>query len=76
MKQEVYRYAYNEANTELTEILTEFEQLRLRKEGIEKALDALRPLAGVDAQAALDQKASGASNNSAPQLVGASPYAY
>ncbi len=73
MKQEVYRYAYNEANTELTEILTEFEQLRLRKEGIERALDALRPLAGVDVQAGLDQKASGASNT---QLVGASPYAY
>jgi len=73
MKQEVYRYAYNEANTELTEILTEFEQLRLRKEGIERALDALRPLAGVDAQAGLDQKVSGASNT---QLVGASPYAY
>lgn len=76
MKQEVYRYAYNEANSELTEILTEFEQLRMRKEGIEKALDALRPLAGADVQGASDQKAPGASNNSVPQLVGATPYSY
>ncbi|MDE3187564.1 MAG: hypothetical protein KGM96_08600 [Acidobacteriota bacterium] len=76
MKQEVYRYAYNEANSELSEIITEFEQLRLRKENIEKALDALRPFAGVDAQAASAQVAPSASNNSVPQLVGASPYAY
>jgi len=76
MKQEVYRYAYNEANSELTELITEFEQLRLRKETIERALDALRPLAGLEAQAASDQTASSASNNSAPQLVGASPYSY
>ena len=76
MKQEIYRYAYNEANSELSEIITEFEKLRLRKEGIEKALDALRPLAGVEAEAASDRPASSASNNGAPQLVGASPYAY
>lgn len=74
MKQEVYRYAYNEANSELGEIITEFEKLRLRKESIEKALDALRPLAGLESETASDSASS--QNNAAPQLVGASPFSY
>lgn len=74
MKQEVYRYAYNEANSELSEIITEFEKLRLRKESIEKALDALRPLAGLESETASDPASS--QNNAAPQLVGASPFSY
>lgn len=58
MKQEVYRFAYEEANSELTEIVGEFEQLRARKERIEKVIEALRPFAGPDVQvAATDQKA-------------------
>ncbi len=52
MKQEVYRFAYDEANAELTQILGEFEQLRLRKDRIEKVVEALKPLAGADAAAA------------------------
>lgn len=52
MKQEVYRFAYDEANAELTQILGEFEQLRLRKDRIEKVVEALKPLAGADATAA------------------------
>ncbi|HLY40551.1 MAG TPA: hypothetical protein VKR52_05020 [Terracidiphilus sp.] len=43
MKQEVYRFAFEEANSELKEIVGEFEQLRLRKERIEKVLEALKP---------------------------------
>lgn len=52
MKQEVYRFAFDEANAELTQILGEFEQLRLRKDRIEKVVEALKPLAGTDAPAA------------------------
>ena len=48
MKQEVYRFAFDEANTELSQILGEFEQLRARKERIEKVVEALKPLAGIE----------------------------
>jgi len=46
MRQEVYRVAYDEAHAELTEILGKFEQLRTRKEKIEKVVEALKPLLG------------------------------
>jgi hypothetical protein len=48
MKQEVYRFAFDEANSELSQILGEFEQLRARKERIEKVVEALKPLAGIE----------------------------
>lgn len=44
MRQEVYRVAYDEANAELSEILGKFEQLRLRKDRVEKVVEALKPL--------------------------------
>jgi hypothetical protein len=44
MRQEVYRVAYDEASAELSEILAKFEQLRVRKDRIEKVVDALKPL--------------------------------
>ena len=44
MRQEVYRVAYDEAHAELTEILGKFEQLRVRKDRIEKVVEALKPL--------------------------------
>lgn len=44
MRQEVYRVAYDEASAELSEILAKFEQLRLRKDRIEKVVEALKPL--------------------------------
>jgi hypothetical protein len=46
MRQEVYRVAYDEANAELSEILGRFEQLRLRKDRVEKVVEALKPLVG------------------------------
>ncbi|MGB6193485.1 MAG: hypothetical protein WBF42_13545 [Terracidiphilus sp.] len=46
MRQEVYRVAYDEAHAELTEILGKFEQLRTRKDRIEKVVEALKPLLG------------------------------
>jgi hypothetical protein len=51
MKQEAYRFAYDEATSELTQILGEFEQLRIRKDRIEKVVEALKPLAVADGQA-------------------------
>jgi hypothetical protein len=44
MRQEVYRVAYDEASAELSEILAKFDQLRLRKDRIEKVVEALKPL--------------------------------
>jgi hypothetical protein len=59
MKEEVYRFAFDEANAELSQIMGEFEQLRQRKDRIEKVVEALKPLAGNEAQgAAGDRKAS------------------
>ena len=66
MKQEVYRFAFDEANSELTQILNEFEQLRLRKDRIEKVVEALKPLAVGEAQAAAsgERKSEGAATYS------------
>lgn len=44
MRQEVYRVAYDEAYSELNEIIARFEQLRLRKDRVEKLVEALKPL--------------------------------
>ncbi|HTB95951.1 MAG TPA: hypothetical protein VK716_03015 [Terracidiphilus sp.] len=60
MKQEVYRFAFDEANAELAQIIGEFEQLRQRKDRIEKVVEALKPLAVADAQAAAQQERKGA----------------
>jgi hypothetical protein len=56
MNKEVYRFAFDEANAELTQIVGEFEQLRMRKERVEKVVEALKPLAGADPQAAGGEK--------------------
>lgn len=58
MKEEVYRFAYDEANAELTQIVGEFEQLRMRKDRIEKVVEALKPLAGNEAQAGPGERKS------------------
>jgi hypothetical protein len=58
MKQEVYRFAFDEANSELSQILGEFEQLRARKDRIEKVVEALKPLAGIEAAAASAERKS------------------
>lgn len=42
MTQETYRFAYDEANAELREILGQFELLRARKEQMEQVLEALK----------------------------------
>jgi hypothetical protein len=57
MRQEVYRVAYDEAKSELGEILGKFEALRLRKDRIEKVVEALKPLLAADAQASAERPA-------------------
>jgi hypothetical protein len=47
MRQEVYRVALDEANAELSEISGKFELLRLRKDRVEKVVEALKPLVGI-----------------------------
>ena len=41
-----YRAAFNTANAELNDVYRDFEQLRIRKERVEKVIDALKPLIG------------------------------
>ena len=50
MNKEVYRFAFDEANAELIAIMGEFEQLRMRKERVEKVVEALKPLAAGEGQ--------------------------
>lgn len=62
---EVYRVAFDSANMELTDIVGAFEELRARKERIEKVVLALKPLLGAEeaaAAAAAMQSASDAAN--------------
>jgi hypothetical protein len=62
---EVYRVAFDSASTELKDILGAFEDLRARKERIEKVVMALKPLLGAEeaaAAAAAVQHASDAAN--------------
>ncbi len=50
MELSAYRIAYEAANSEFRVILKEFNQLSLRKGQLERAVEALRPLAGFEAQ--------------------------
>jgi hypothetical protein len=56
MNKEAYRFAFDEANAELSQIVGEFEQLRARKERVEKVVEALKPLAGIDGQSSSSEK--------------------
>ncbi len=44
MTQETYRFAFEEATSELREIAVQFEVLCVRKEQVEQVIEALRPL--------------------------------
>lgn len=59
MRQDVYRVAFDQANAELNEILSKFEQLRARKERIEKVVDVLKPLVGSELQSAPSETLAG-----------------
>jgi hypothetical protein len=66
MGQDAYRVAYEEATLELSEITDKFEKLRQRKERIEKFVDALKPLLGIDADVAPADRAAAPGS---PELV-------
>src|ERR1700757_4643255 len=51
MRQDVYRVAYEEANAELIEIRSRFEQLRPRKEHLEGVIAVLEPMLALSASA-------------------------
>jgi hypothetical protein len=47
---DVYRFAYDEASTELRNILKAFEQLCAQKNRVEKLMEVLKPEIGVQGQ--------------------------
>jgi|HubBroStandDraft_2_1064218.scaffolds.fasta_scaffold07949_2 hypothetical protein len=74
MRQEVYRVAYDEANAELSEILGRFEQLRLRKDRVEKVVEALKPLIANEAVSlAAEQKKESAELHTASEPAQSTP---
>ena len=69
MRQEVYRVAYDEASAELSEIVGRFEQLRTRKERVEKVVEALKPLVLAIEAAASAERSAIAERQAAPVEV-------
>ena len=51
MRQETYRFALDQATAELSEIVTQFESLKAKKEQVEKIVEALRPFIGLQSEA-------------------------
>jgi hypothetical protein len=76
---EVYRVAFDSANSELNDILVAFEELRGRKDRIEKVVMALKPLLGAEeaaAAAAAVQSASDAANEATQSSEEVPAYQY
>ena len=76
---EVYRVAFDSASSELKDIVGAFEELRARKERIEKVVMALKPLLGAEeaaAAAAAMQSASEAADRRATDLEEVPTYQY
>ena len=76
---EVYRIAFDSANSELNDILGAFEELRARKDRIEKVVTALKPLLGAEeaaAAAAAVQSASDAANEASQSSEEVPTYQY
>jgi hypothetical protein len=75
MKSEVhedaYRLAFESAASELIEISAAFEELRVRKDRIERLVEVLRPLVVIEEQpgVAADQTAEQAANQAAEQAA-------
>ena len=76
---DVYRVAFDSANAELSDILVSFEELRARKDRIEKVVMALKPLLGAEeaaAAAAAVQSASDAANEALQSTEEVPTYQY
>jgi hypothetical protein len=61
MRQQTYRIAFDEAHAELLDITSQFEALRLRKEQVERVLEALKPFIGLHSETTAELAASYAS---------------
>jgi hypothetical protein len=72
---DVYRTAFDSANSELNDILGAFEELRARKERIEKVVMALKPLLGAE-EAAASSNSSDSSADSGSQGEDVPTYQY
>jgi len=76
---DIYRVAFDSANSELNDILGAFEELRARKDRIEKVVMALKPLLGAEeaaAAAAAVQTASDAANEATQSSEEVPTYQY
>jgi hypothetical protein len=74
---DVYRVAFDSANSELNQILEAFEELRARKERVEKVVIALKPLLGMEeAAAAAGQNSTEAAADPASQSEEQPTYQY
>lgn len=73
---DVYRTAFDSANSELNDILGAFEELRARKERIEKVVTALKPLLGAEEAAAGNSNPSDPSSDPAGQGEDVPTYQY
>ena len=65
---EIYRVAFEAANSELNEISAEFERLRIRKDHIEKLVQVLQPL--IAEEEAPSQQGEGAGSPSQTEGAG------
>lgn len=84
--QEIYRVAFESANSELNEITAEFERLRVRKDQIERLILALKAMFEEEEQAPSavlaqsqpdtpsEAKAGKSEEELQPQAVGADPF--
>src|ERR1700752_1682073 len=71
MRQETYRFALDEASTELRSIVTQFEALKARKEQIEHVLEALKPF--LDLHATENRTVEVTAAYTAPEIEPAAP---
>ncbi len=70
MRHETYRFAFEEAAAELKDIVVRFDQLRSRKERVERIVEALKPFADLPAGAPIpDELAAAQSLYLIPQVA-------
>jgi hypothetical protein len=65
MRQQTYRTAYDEAHAELQDLTVQFEALCLRKEQVERVLEALRPFLGLISETVAELATAYATSESA-----------
>ena len=73
-RKNVYRAAIDAAYAELNEIISRVEELHLRKDRVEKAMEALKPILGGE-EAAATPAPKAASSSPAPEQQASAPSA-